>query len=133
MPSATEPATDELTDSTAGLTVYSEVRYAGGVFTIDVDICSALFEYALELARRRRWDTVTLPSLVSGLCVDTTILLGPDSQIWCSPVSIGFVNIADDDVVRELREKISLLEPRAIEASNDDSRASAADTFDVGY
>jgi hypothetical protein len=133
MPSVTEPATDEFTDSTAGLTVYSEVRYAGGAFTIDVDICSALFEYALVLARRGRWDTVTLPSLVGGLCVDTTILLGPDSQIWCSPVSIGFVNIADEDVVKELRDKISLLEPRAIEASNDDSRPSAADRFDVGY
>jgi hypothetical protein len=129
----TEPDTDQSTDSSVDLTVYSEVRYAGGAFTIDVDICSALFAYALELARRGQWDTVTLPSLVGGLRVDTTILLGPDSQIWCSPVSISFIDIADDDVVRELREKIVELQPRPVETTYDATSSHAANAYESSY
>jgi len=127
-----EPDTESI-DSSLDLTVYSEVRYAGGAFTIDVDICSALFEYALELARRGRWDTVTLPSLVAGLRVDTTILLGPDSQIWCSPVSIAFVNIADDEVVTELREKIAELQPRPVGTTDEDTTSHAASAYETNY
>jgi hypothetical protein len=127
-----QPDTESI-DSSLDLTVYSEVRYAGGAFTIDVDICSALFEYALELARRGRWDTVTLPSLVAGLRVDTTILLGPDSQIWCSPVSIAFVNIADDQVVTELREKIAELQPRPVGTTYEDTTSHAASAYETNY
>jgi hypothetical protein len=128
-----EPDTTESPDSAVDLTVYSEVRYAGGAFTIDVDICSALFEYALELARRGRWDTVTIPSLVAGLCVDTTILLGPDSQIWCSPVSIAFVDIADDAIVNELRGKIVALQPRPAESDYDETASPTHSDYELNY
>ena len=120
-------------DLTTGLTTYSEVRYAGGVFTIDVDVCSALFDYALELARRGRWDSVTLPSLVAGLRVDLTLVLGPGSQIWCSPVQGVFVDIADEGMVADLHQRTDALHPRSTDVVYADSAFSASHHFDFDY
>lgn len=133
MNSTSEIADELLAHFPSDLAEYSEIRYAGGQFTLDVDICSALFEYTLELARCRRWDTVTLPSLVAGVRVDTTILLGPDSQIWCSPVSIAFVDIADAATVRDLRERIESLHPRAVEVAYGDSLTRSVNDFDLEF
>ena len=133
MLNVTEHITDAGTDFTTGLTTYSEVRYAGGVFTIDVDICSALFDYALELARRGRRDSVTVPSLVAGLRVDVTLVLGPDSQIWCSPVKGVFVDIEDDAMVNDLRQRIDALHPRATDVIYAETAFSAAHHFDFDY
>lgn len=130
---ATDSTTDLTPDSSTALTTYSEVRYAGGVFTIDVDICSALFDYTLELVRFGRADSVTLPSLVAGRRVDSTILLGPHSEIWCSPVLLGLGNIADKRLVTDLRQRIESLQLRGTGVVFDDPTASAADDLDFDY
>jgi hypothetical protein len=90
---------------------FSEIRYAGGTFIIDAEICKALFAFVSQLAKHGRNDSVSLPSIVTDLRVETTLLLGPASQIWCSPVPGPFVEIGDDEIVDDLRARTLLLQP----------------------
>ena len=91
----------------------SELRYAGGTFVVDDDICKALFAYAQALAAASSTDVVSVPSIVEGVRVESSILLGATAQIWCSPVSGRYPDVTDADLVRDIRSKIDFLQPRA--------------------
>ena len=91
----------------------SELRYAGGKLIVDDDICTALFAYAQALAAAGSTDVVSVPSIVDGVRVESSILLGATAQIWCSPASGPYPDVADADLVRDIRSRIELLQPRA--------------------
>ena len=107
----------------------SELRYAGGTLIVDDDICKALFAYAQALAAAGSTDVVSVPSIVDGVRVESSILLAATAQIWCSPASGPYPDVSDADLVRDIRSRIELLQPRATTMP----QSAAADEIELDF
>ncbi|WP_374947815.1 hypothetical protein [Agreia sp.] len=97
-----------------------ELHYGGGILIVGLDVCTAVFDYALALARVGRSDLINVPVLVNGSVADSNILLGPSTQIFCTPASETADELDDSETIRDLRERIASLH-RPISAGAVDS------------
>ncbi len=88
-----------------------ELHYGTGVITVSFDVCSAVFDYAVALANHGKTDRVTVPILVDGERAFSNLLLGPATQLFCTPTSSSgdLTDLDDIALVDELRAKTSRL------------------------
>lgn len=97
-----------------------ELHYGGGILVVGREVCTAVFDYALALARAGRSDLINVPVLVNGAIADSNILLGPTTQIFCTPASETRDDLDDAEKVAELRERLESLH-RPISPATDDT------------
>jgi hypothetical protein len=83
-----------------------ELHYGAGILIVGREVCTTVFDYALTLARTGRSDLITVPVLVNGRLDESTILLSPTSQIFCTPAIETNDQLDDPAVVAELRQRI---------------------------
>jgi hypothetical protein len=86
-----------------------ELHYGGGILVVGRDVCTAVFDYALALARAGKSDLINVPVLVNGSIADSNILLGPTTQIFCTPAAETLDGLDDAGKVVELRERLASL------------------------
>jgi hypothetical protein len=86
-----------------------ELHYGNGILVVGRDVCTAVFDYALALARAGKSDLINVPVLVNGSIADSNILLGPTTQIFCTPSAETLEGLDDAQKVDELRERLASL------------------------
>ncbi|RFA19064.1 hypothetical protein [Subtercola boreus] len=90
-----------------------ELHYGSGVMTVSFDVCSAVFDYAVALANAGKTDRITVPVLIDGQRGFSNLLLGPNTQLYCSAVpdraKTDDTDLDDAALVGELSRKGSLL------------------------
>ena len=86
-----------------------ELHYANGSIVISFDLCTAIFDYALALANASTSDLVHVPIVVNGVPEESNILLGPASQLFCTPSTEAEIDLNDSDVIIDIRRRIELL------------------------
>jgi hypothetical protein len=96
-----------------------ELHYGGGILVVGRDVCTAVFDYALALTRAGKSDLINVPVLVNGAIADSNILLGPTTQIFCTPADETLDGLDDPRKVDELRERLAALH-RPVSAVTDD-------------
>ncbi|MEI5583534.1 MULTISPECIES: hypothetical protein [unclassified Agromyces] len=95
-----------------------ELTYAGGEVLTGDAIAEAVLEFAEALARHDEAAQVTFPSLgEDGSILETTLLIGPASQIIARAVEVEHEELVDERAVEELRGRIRAL--RAGPSSDD--------------
>jgi hypothetical protein len=99
-----------------------ELHYGAGTLIVGREVCTALFDYALALARTGRSELVTVPVLVDGRVDESTILLSPTSQIFCTPAPETHDALDDPSVVADLRRRTDAVQ-RPMSAVVDDATA----------
>lgn len=107
-----------------------ELHYGGGTLVVGREVCTAVFDYALALARMGRSDLITVPILVNGQIDESNILLGPTTQIYCTPATQTAEGLDDSAKIAELRERIASLH-RPITAVSGD--ATVYPDFELEY
>ena len=90
-----------------------QLHYNAGIITVGFSVCDALFEYTVALANASRTDRVTVPVWVDGEVDFSNLLLGPTTQLYCSPgpddEKAPVVQLDDDALIEELRRKTRML------------------------
>ena len=81
-----------------------ELHYIDGILVVDDEVCLAVFRYAVALAASGGADLVTIPILWEETRQTANLVLGPGSQLFCTPTSVdaGGVDLTDGDLVDEL-------------------------------
>jgi hypothetical protein len=98
-----------------------ELHYADGTLLVSDDVCHAVFVYAVALAKAGDADLITVPILWNGRRDTANLVLGPASQLFCSPtntVNPG-ADLEDDDLVAELTRRTALLGPEVARAARE--------------
>lgn len=98
-----------------------QLHYAGESLTVDTDVCTAIFEYACALAGAARSAVVQVPILFGGERQFSNMLLGPASLLFCTPAPDSAVDLTDDRLIAELRERTRALGPSQAAAMPSDS------------
>ncbi|CAD5992171.1 hypothetical protein [Agreia sp. COWG] len=62
-----------------------ELHYGPGSITVGLEVCTAVFDYALALHRAGKSDIITVPILSEGRVDFSNLLLNPSTQIFCTP------------------------------------------------
>ncbi|WP_440708178.1 hypothetical protein [Herbiconiux sp. YIM B11900] len=90
-----------------------ELHYIDGVLFVDEEVCLAVFEYAVALARSGSADLITIPILWNGGRESANLVLGPSSQLYCTPTLVegAGVDLSDTTLTTELRRRTALLRP----------------------
>lgn len=88
-----------------------ELHYGNGTLIVDADVCDAVFFYAKALANAGKADVVTVPILVHGKRGHSNILLGPSSELFCTPAETVDIDLGDPELVRDLEVRAKLLNP----------------------
>lgn len=90
-----------------------ELHYIDDVLIVDEEVCLAVFEYAVALARSGSADLITIPILWNGSREESNVVLGPSSQLFCTPtrVDAAGVDLSDADLAAELRRRTAMLGP----------------------
>jgi hypothetical protein len=84
-----------------------QLTYAGGEVLTGDAIAEAVMDFAEELARHDDAAQITFPALSEdGSIVETTLLIGPASQIVVRAVEVEYDELVDDAAVQELRARI---------------------------
>ncbi|KQO11260.1 hypothetical protein ASF06_00885 [Agreia sp. Leaf244] len=96
-----------------------ELHYGGGTLIVGYEVCTAVFDYALALVRSGRSDLITVPVLVNGEVDESNLLLGPTTQIFCTPAGVTHRDLDDPAVVSDLRARIDGLHRPIMALSND--------------
>ncbi|KZE92470.1 MULTISPECIES: hypothetical protein [unclassified Agromyces] len=87
-----------------------QLTYAGGDVLTGTAIAEAVMDFAEALARHDDASQVTFPALgEDGSILQTTLLIGPASQIVARDVEVEHDELVDDAAVRELRARIRAL------------------------
>ncbi|MCU1481934.1 MAG: hypothetical protein JWQ19_2720 [Subtercola sp.] len=73
-----------------------ELHYGSGVITVSFDVCSAVFDYTVALANAGKTDRITVPVMADGERGFSNLLLGPQTQLYCTGVSGETRGDADD-------------------------------------
>ena len=106
-----------------------ELHYGAGVITVSFDVCSAVFDYTVALANAGRTDRITVPVLTDGQRGFSNLLLGPQTQLYCTaPVEGGDsstntaapeVDLDDSELIENLKRKTAQLSrSTSLSASN---------------
>src|SRR5687768_5821073 len=83
------------------------LHYSDGFLVTSEAIADAVIQYARALAERNASDVVTIPIVDETLGpAESTLLIGPASQLYTSPSSDPTVAIDGDEVVEVLRSRI---------------------------
>ncbi|MEF2977596.1 hypothetical protein [Subtercola sp. YIM 133946] len=61
-----------------------ELHYGSGVITVSFDVCSAVFDYTVALANAGVTDRITVPVMNNGRRGFSNLLLGPQTQLYCT-------------------------------------------------
>jgi hypothetical protein len=88
-----------------------ELHHAGGSVIVSFDVCEAVLSYALALSLANKADIVTIPVLVDGGRGDSRMLLGPSSQLFCTPAPDVDVDLDDADAIAEMELRGRLIGP----------------------
>jgi len=88
-----------------------ELHYGNGILIVAVDVCDAVFAYAKALANANKSDVVTIPILVRGERARSNLLLGPASQLFCTPSDEPPVDLDDAELIADLAVRAQLLLP----------------------
>jgi hypothetical protein len=86
-----------------------ELHYANGSIVVSFDLCTAIFDYALALAHASTSDLIHVPIVVDGEPAESNILLGPASQLFCTPSTEAEIDLNDKHVITDIRERINSL------------------------
>lgn len=89
-----------------------KLHYAGGVVVVSDGMCRAISEYASHLATAGAADTVAIPAFTedSGIGI-THVVIGPSSQIICTPIQWHEIDLDDADAIADMKAKTKLLGP----------------------
>lgn len=74
-----------------------ELHYGSGVITVSFDVCSAVFDYTVALANAGKTDRITVPVMAEGERGFSNLLLGPQTQLYCTAVAGETRGSAPDD------------------------------------
>jgi hypothetical protein len=96
-----------------------ELHYGGGILVVGRDVCTAVFDYALALARSGRSDVINIPILSDGTLADSNLILGPATQIFCTPSRETDAALDDPAKISELRERIGALDKTSLAVVSD--------------
>jgi hypothetical protein len=88
-----------------------ELHYGNGILIVAAEVCDAVFLYAKALANANKADVVTVPILVHGKRAHSNILLGPSSELFCTPAEQIDVDLGDPELVADLGIRAKLLNP----------------------
>ncbi len=89
-----------------------KLYYASGFVLLSDTVCEAVLDYAHALAEVGKSDVVQVPALSDeGARGETTMLIGPASQLFAAPALDRAVDLEDDDIVATMRLKIARLRP----------------------
>ncbi|UFS57490.1 hypothetical protein [Subtercola endophyticus] len=103
-----------------------ELHYGSGVITVSFDVCSAVFDYTVALANAGKTDRITVPVITDGERGFSNLLLGPQTQLYCTAVagetrgtgvdnadndSADDVDLEDRELVETLKKKTAALVP----------------------
>ncbi|MEA9983857.1 MULTISPECIES: hypothetical protein [Subtercola] len=91
------------------------LHYVDGTLVVSFTVCEAVFHYAAALTRAGQADVVTIPVLWHGRRAESNLVLGPASQLYCTPADEYPENIDLNDaaLVAELHRRARALGPRA--------------------
>ena len=89
-----------------------KLYYASGFVLLSDTVCAAVLDYAHALAEVGKSDVVAVPALSDeGARGETTMLLGPASQLFAAPALDRAVDLEDEEAVATMRQKIARLRP----------------------
>ncbi|WP_108251498.1 hypothetical protein [Planctomonas deserti] len=89
-----------------------KLYYASGFVILSDTVCAAVLDYAHALAEVGKSDVVEVPALSDeGARGQTTLLLGPASQLFAAPALDRAVDLEDAEVVATIRTNIARLRP----------------------
>jgi hypothetical protein len=107
-----------------------ELHYADGVLIVDDEVCLAVFQYAVALAQAGSADMVTIPILWGSVRDKANLVLGPSSQLYCTPTEAEFVDLRDPELVQEITSRTVRIGPTTavpVAASDPDAFGSILD------
>ncbi|WP_291049579.1 hypothetical protein [Herbiconiux sp.] len=89
------------------------LHYIDDVLIVDDEVCLAVFEYAVALARSGSADLITIPILWGGRRESANLVLGPSSQLFCTPTAAdgADADLRDATLTAELRQRTAMLGP----------------------
>lgn len=107
------------------------IHYAGGTLVTGDDLADAVLIYAQALANSGKADAVTVPILLpDDSVVDATMLLGPASQLVGFTERTQHEDIVDEDLLKDIRQRIGRRMDGAIPMSAEELGRSGYDSFD---
>lgn len=92
------------------------LHYSDGFMSTSEEIADAVMRYAQALAQRNASDMVTIPIVDETLePAQSTLLIGPSSQLYTSPASGHTVDVRGEEAVADLnaRTRQLLTDPSA--------------------
>jgi hypothetical protein len=93
-----------------------ELHYGNGSIVVSFDLCTAVFDYALALALASTSDLISVPIVVNGAPAMSNLLLGPATQLFCTPSEVADVDLDDESVIVDIRNRVAHLQPIAAPA-----------------
>lgn len=110
-----------------------ELHYIDGVLVVDDAVCLAVFEYAVALAGHGSADLITIPILWEQSRQTSNIVLGPASQLYCTPTSgdPGDIDLTDAGLVEELSRRARRIGPRSAVPMASDADIPPSDAYDI--
>ena len=87
-----------------------KILYAGGELVTTDALVDAVVDYATRLGQRGATDSLQIPSVSpSGTVGESTILIGPSSEIMAEPAKQGEVDIHDGPAIADLKARTAAL------------------------
>jgi len=108
-----------------------QLHYGGNYLLVDTDVCTAIFNYARALADANRTEVVQIPILFEDKRAFSNMLLGPASQLFCTPAPDSDVDLTDDHLVVDLQQRTRALGPTKATALQPSS-ISEQHFYDIG-
>jgi hypothetical protein len=87
-----------------------KLLYAGGELVSTDALVDAVVDYATRLGQRGATDSLRVPSISpSGTIGESTILIGPASEIMAEPAEREEVDLDDGPTIEDLRARTAVL------------------------
>lgn len=91
-----------------------KLLYAGGELVSSDAVVDAVIDYATRLGQRGATDSLRVPSVSpSGTVGESTVLIGPSSEIMAEPAEQGHVELDDGSAIADLNARKAALEVKA--------------------
>ena len=89
-----------------------KLYYASGFVEVSAEVADSIMTYAKALADVGRSDLVTIPAIADdGTRGTARLLIGPSSELMASTVADKGINLDDDPLLEDLRQKVARLQP----------------------
>jgi hypothetical protein len=88
------------------------LHYSDGFVIASDEISDAVIQYAHALAGQQLSEVITIPIIdETGTPGESTILIGPASQLYTTPVEPGGLEVSDPPLLADLKAKAAALMP----------------------